>query len=193
MRWYSDPDGWDGSVPAAFVRPVRGSGPRRALLRRLAARAVSRPLRSVRVEHHEGAPPRLAGNSGLHLSSSARADWAALALASGPIGIDVERVERDGDIPWRVLHADEAAALRELRSGVVRDCAFARIWTVKEAYLKARGTGLARGPESFAVTLLDGATARVDDPLAEIRVSADTTWPVPGSVVASVVLLDPGS
>ena len=47
-----------------------------------------------------------------------------------------------------------------------RPAAFRRLWTRKEAFLKAWGTGLAGGLASFAVSMQPGAVAllRNDDP-----------------------------
>jgi 4'-phosphopantetheinyl transferase len=80
------------------------------------------------------------------------------------IGVDLENVREVEEmecIADRYFAAPEAAALRalprELRVG-----AFFRIWTRKEAVVKAIGDGLGRPLDHFAVT------AQVDSPL-EIR------------------------
>jgi 4'-phosphopantetheinyl transferase len=67
------------------------------------------------------------------------------------VGIDVERVEgaaAAGPLPEWAFSADEAAALRTLPAREQAE-AFARGWTRKEAYAKARGDGLALpGPDA---------------------------------------------
>ena len=81
------------------------------------------------------------------------------------MGVDVERVRprpRALDLARSRLHPREAEALSAVPAGPDRDVAFARLWTAKEAVLKARGTGLAGGLDGFAV--LDGAVEAGDGP-----------------------------
>lgn len=142
---------WAGRLPAVLVGEVGGSEARHALLREMAARALGRPADEVEIRHERGRPPRLIRpRSGLRLSSASRGTLAALAVAERAVGVDVEAVGAAEAIPWNVLAPAEADALR--RSPVPeRD--FARLWAVKEAYLKALGLGLSREPSSFAVRL----------------------------------------
>ncbi len=71
------------------------------------------------------------------------------------LGLDVERCRRvrDGlDIASRFFAPAELALLR--RSEIARrDETFVRIWTLKEAYIKAVGLGLACPLDSFAFRL----------------------------------------
>jgi 4'-phosphopantetheinyl transferase len=74
------------------------------------------------------------------------------------IGIDVEDVERgrvDDDLPGRFFSSAEAAALAALPAGE-RHSRFFDYWTLKEAYIKARGMGLSLP--------LDGFTFYLDPP-----------------------------
>lgn len=69
----------------------------------------------------------------------------ALAIARGrTIGVDIEHVERRTyslDVASRYFAASEYADLRR-RPEQAREAAFFEYWTLKEAYLKARGYGL---------------------------------------------------
>jgi len=91
--------------------------------------------------------PAVAGPAGrgLHFSLSRSAGLALLALASQPVGVDVERVpERSlAEDAARALHLAELRELARL-SVEARPGGFARCWTRKEAYLKATGAGLSR-------------------------------------------------
>jgi 4'-phosphopantetheinyl transferase len=99
----------------------------------------------------------------------------ALALERD-VGVDVEHVERRVEIRLlapTVFSADERSAL-ELLDGEARRKRFFQLWTLKEAYIKARGMGLALplreitfhldGRERPELTLgpaiVDGAAAR---------------------------------
>ena len=78
--------------------------------------------------------------------------------AATDVGVDVEPVEGPGDpldLAQTAFSAEEAAALRALPPELWRE-RFVAIWTLKEAYVKARGLGLALPTQRFSVSL-DGA------------------------------------
>jgi len=54
--------------------------------------------------------------------------------------------------PWSLLHPNERNILETL-TGEARADAFPRLWTAKEAYLKALGLGFARDPTKIAIGL----------------------------------------
>ncbi len=70
---------------------------------------------------------------------------ALIAVTQGrEVGVDVERVKEDfafGEVAQRFFSAREVAALNALPSELQRKT-FYRCWTSKEAFLKAKGTGL---------------------------------------------------
>lgn len=80
----------------------------------------------------------------LHISSAyARQKW-ILAVSTGYwIGIDIENIQEAPDllgIAERFFHLEEWQYLQTLSPGV-RVQGFFRLWTLKEAFLKALGTG----------------------------------------------------
>ncbi|MDB5512348.1 MAG: 4-phosphopantetheinyl transferase superfamily protein [Enterovirga sp.] len=155
---------WDESLPIALVAPSATISDRRSLLLGLAGKVLHRSLGAADIVHRTGEPPRLrgAGRDHLHLSSASRGGLAAVAVAATPIGIDIEAVSGGLDLPWNVLHPAEQSALRGI-PGAQRDRAFARLWSCKEAYLKALGTGSSREPASFSVEMMDAASPRLTD------------------------------
>lgn len=79
----------------------------------------------------------------------------------GDLGVDVEErsLHRDfAGLACRVYGPQERQRLAHV-SGNARIHLFYRLWTMKEALLKATGTGLSLGPSRFEVpeTMLDGA------------------------------------
>ena len=72
-------------------------------------------------------------------------------MAEAPIGIDIEPL-RAIEPPWSLLHPNERNALETL-TGEARADAFLRLWTAKEAYLKALSLGFARDPMRIAIGL----------------------------------------
>ena len=84
------------------------------------------------------------------------ADYALLALGlDHRLGVDIESVERRVDyraLANRFFSAAEQAAFKKLPAGVAC-AAFYRVWSRKEACLKATGQGLAGGLAGFSVPL----------------------------------------
>jgi 4'-phosphopantetheinyl transferase len=81
-----------------------------------------------------------------------------LAVSAAPVGVDVERRDRDIEVGVaRIAFADDEHA--ELEDA--GPAAFLACWTRKEAVLKALGHGLAVDPKSVSVTFLDGVEPRI--------------------------------
>ena len=84
------------------------------------------------------------------------ADYALLALGLGHrLGVDIESVARQVDhraLANRFFSAQEQAALKKLPEEAAC-AAFYRVWSRKEACLKATGQGLAGGLSGFSVPL----------------------------------------
>ena len=89
------------------------------------------------------------------ISSSSRENIALFALSREKVGVDVE-IATNAPPAWNVLHEKEKAALAALPLGRQGE-AFLRIWTAKEAYLKALGLGLRREPADIGVDPLGRA------------------------------------
>lgn len=93
-------------------------------------------------------------------------DVALCAVARGrDIGVDVERVRADVDVDLiaeRLFSQQEIAALRSLPPER-KLTAFFTCWVRKEAYLKARGDGLAMDLDSFSVSFSPGEPAALLD------------------------------
>ena len=133
--------------------PARGAFlRRRASTRRVVAARLGVAPESVEIGHApSGAPRVLAPASSLKISVSGRADFCAVAMAEAPVGVDIEP-SRAIEPPWSLLHPNERKALETLTSEARAD-AFLRLWTAKEAYLKALGLGFARDPTKIAIGL----------------------------------------
>ena len=69
-------------------------------------------------------------------------DFLALAVSDREVGIDIEKIrEAKENLVHRVCSENE---IKEIYSSERPDKAFTEIWTKKEAYLKALGTGIDR-------------------------------------------------
>lgn len=95
-------------------------------------------------------------STGVRFSVSHSGGVVLLAFANQcDVGVDVERIRDDVEataIAERYFAEAEAAELRGM-AAADRVRAFFRIWTRKEAYLKARGTGISGGLGRFRVSV----------------------------------------
>ena len=124
----------------------------------LAERLGTTPAAVPLVASERGALAVLAAANPAHLrfNLSHTEGLVAIALAAGcPVGVDVEDCERPGRtvaLAERYFAPTEVAALRARPPAAQRD-RFFQLWTLKEAYIKARGQGLAIPLARFAFDL----------------------------------------
>ncbi len=127
----------------------------RGALRQILSRAANLPSGSIRYRHGPCGKPRLR-NGELHFSLSRSGDLAVAAVSDeSELGIDLERITArpNGDESAAlVLSPEEAAAFYILPPGE-KAAVFFQLWTCKEAYLKAIGTGLQFPPEAVSIEL----------------------------------------
>jgi len=129
-----------------------------ALLRTMLSRHVSIAPAEWRFGKAEGGKPVLdpaQAPAGLHFSLTHTRGLAACAVGrSHALGIDAEvwREPAPIELAERYFAAVEARLLANLAPDE-RSSAFYRLWTLKEAYLKATGQGLATALDSFAFGL----------------------------------------
>jgi 4'-phosphopantetheinyl transferase len=105
----------------------------------------------------EHGKPEISAPAGtaLRFNISHAAGLCACAVAIGhDVGVDVESIHRRArkeEIAKRFFTEEEAAALEEQPE------LFFDYWTLKEAYIKAHGRGLAMGLESFCFDISEGS------------------------------------
>jgi len=164
---------------------------RRALTRGVVAARLGIDPQSVTIGHApSGAPVVLTPRGAPHVSISGRDDFCAVALAPCAVGVDIEPINDAAEPAWNVLGDGERLALGALVGGA-RAEAFLRLWTGKEAYLKALGEGLAREPREIEISLLNNAAFLVRDRGAPVSCVAEQRRIALGGreFIASVVVL----
>lgn len=132
------------SVPKAQQRELAVGG---LLAQLLAEWGV--PRTAVVATQAQG-KPYLPAYPQVHFNVSHSHDVVMAMVAQVPCGCDVERVGRyDPAVAQRALTPAEFAQVEALPTEL-RAAEFVRLWTLKEAFLKALGVGLQRDPASFA-------------------------------------------
>ncbi len=148
----------------------------RALLRSTLGELLGRDPQSLQFTRNADDKPLLVDGERWQFNLSHCDEWAALALSrDGEVGVDIESSARRNDIDGiaeRFFQPEEAAWLQSLPA-VQRREKFFQLWTVKEATVKALGTGIAGALIETGVRLdgeriaiaLTGAIARPRAPL----------------------------
>ncbi len=95
--------------------------------------------------------PLLLGHDALHFNISHSGDWVVAAFSEKPVGVDVEKIRKmNFGVAQRFFSPEEVAALLALPEKKQIEYFF-ELWTLKESYLKALGTGLTRPLNSFSI------------------------------------------
>ena len=182
---------WLTDDEAARLQAMTSTTRRRSFLaghwraRELSADWLQVDPRRIALHRHDDGRPRMivdGAPSALSLSLSHSGDWLAIALATVPVGIDVElpRRQRDLDALARFTFSrDEVERLSDVPESE-RAQAFHVLWTLKEARGKRLGEGLLPGRARLVTASPSGAH------------EADAmSWPLADGALA--LAIDPGS
>lgn len=189
-RRLSPPSGASLLSPEEHSRAARFHFPRdrncyiacRSLLRELLAGYMNLAPAAVVFTCNSHGKPAV---SGIYFNLAHCEDLAVFAISrTRQVGVDVERIRPMPDafrVAERFFCRGEIEALRA-QPEHIRESAFFRCWTRKEAYIKARGLGLSIPLSSFEVN--------VDDPAAFVAGvegwSIESFEPEPGYIAAVV-------
>ncbi len=135
----------------------------RVALRSLLARHLGVPPRDVVLIVEQSG--RLAcPNSGLYLSLAHSGDQAIAIAAPRNVGVDLEVIrEKPEELLNYILADGERQHIQELPLDFTQSLFLC--WTLKEAVLKANGTGLRRSPKKVELAIdLDAGSALATDP-----------------------------
>lgn len=132
----------------------------RGMLRQLLGMYLDAKPQDLRFAYSEGGKPRLSGewgDSGLKFNLSHTKGAVLIGVSrDGEIGVDIEAIREDvevNDISKRFFSAAEQKELNAFPDCEKRRDAFFHCWTRKEAFLKAKGHGLAHPLDMFDVSL----------------------------------------
>ncbi len=115
----------------------------------------------IEISNGDFGKPRLVSPRGLYYNVSHSGGKVVCALANGEVGCDIQAVAPVNlSVAKRYFSPEEYDFLCACED---KQEYFYRLWTVKESYLKALGTGLCRPLNSFTVRFTDGGT-EIDDP-----------------------------
>jgi 4'-phosphopantetheinyl transferase len=126
----------------------------RGMLRLLLGQYLNAPPTSLRFCYGRHGKPALKAHRQLHFNLAHSGERAVYALSAvRPVGIDIEYIARNIEferVARRFFTATEFAALIKTPAARRRR-AFYRLWTAKEAVIKATGKGLAQALDGFEI------------------------------------------
>jgi phosphopantetheinyl transferase len=95
------------------------------------------------IERESKGKPYFLHNNNLHFSISDTKDYVAIVLSNRRVGIDIEYLRKGKRaVAERFFHPLENTYLTNQATSL-QDFAFSQLWTIKEAYVKMTGTGIA--------------------------------------------------
>ena len=161
----------------------------RAALRQILGARLACPPKQVALQQTDAGRPFVA-DAGFDFNVSHSGDLALIALLDGHgrVGVDIERLVplRDMDkLAETVFTAREREILRRERGTRLK--AFYRLWTCKESYLKAIGTGLMVEPSRVDIDLENSRRPSLRQAPDARPCRIETFCPVPDFIAALTV------
>jgi len=138
----------------------------RALARTVLSRYRAVAPKDLRFTANRYGKPALAPDCGLRFNLSNSAGLAVCLVADAPseVGVDVEahaRAENIAEVARRVFSHRERAQLEALHGAAKLERCLS-LWTLKEAYIKARGMGMALPLEGISFLFDDAGRVRLE-------------------------------
>jgi phosphopantetheinyl transferase len=191
--WYLDFDALPAPDPITGPVPARQQRLRqRFYLRLLLAAHLGRPAHAVRLDKTANGKPYIRmddpglpdARPPLYFSLSHAGSALLVALCrDAPVGVDMERPGRQVADPLRLakryFHPAEHHWLEQLPATQLA-AAWLRMWTCKEAVVKATGGGIVSGLHRFAITLQQRSaeiTAAINEPADDVLHSLRISLP----------------
>lgn len=107
----------------------------------------------VKLEYGTDGKPALENYKDFHFNISHSGNWVVCAVAPAPIGVDIEKVQRDmSDVARHYFSIKERAYMASLPQSLQLQ-AFYDFWVLKESYMKATGQGFKISLEDLHVEL----------------------------------------
>lgn len=136
-----------------FERHRREHVAAHALKRLLLARATGLAPTKLRFTAGEFGKPRISGLEGPHFNISHCEGMVACAVSNDhPVGVDVEPGDRRAPLELAgSLFAEDEQAWLARQPKTEKGVGFFSLWTLKEAFIKALGTGLQQNTKAFSL------------------------------------------
>lgn len=110
-------------------------------------------VKELNLSYNQYGKPYIEDMKNTHFNISHSGEWVVLAVDNVPIGIDIQEITNiDLKIAKRFFSSEESEYIYSLDEKSRVD-AFFKLWSLKEAYVKADGRGLSLPLNSFTVDI----------------------------------------
>ncbi len=133
--------------PAGIQRKVLGS----LMLRAILFRDFNLESKDIKIGYTDKEKPFLQSYPNIHFNISHSGRWVVIAFSSKKVGVDIEKVRKINFGIAKRFYSDEEQKQLFLQTDKKQLDYFFDLWTLKESYLKALGTGLTKSLSSFTM------------------------------------------
>jgi len=126
-------------------------------------------INDMEMAYNEHDKPYLIRNPDIHFNISHCKNGIAVVVDNAPVGIDIESFHRDNEALIRRTMND--AEIEAIQASSCPTAAFTQFWTMKEAVLKLRGTGIIND----LYDILDGCGYRLE---SHVNLEKQYAWTV---------------
>lgn len=121
--------------------------------------------KNIKYSYNKNGRPYIEGYSDIYFNISHSKGKVITAVSDCNVGCDIEKIgNADMKTAKRFFHRNEYEYLLSIDDEKVQTDSFYCIWTLKECYIKAKGTGLTTPLNSFEIKISDdGITVYADD------------------------------
>lgn len=167
----------------------------KGVLRLLSGHYLNKEAKAICFAYGEYSKPKFKHKTNLNFNVSHSGDSAILGFVyDHTIGVDIEKIKNNFDtfkIAANFFSKKEIAALREIPKPQ-QHMAFYRCWTRKEAFVKAKGSGLSFPLDSFSVSLDTDLEAELLETHWDKKEKSDWSYHsfIPDSNYIAAVIID---
>lgn len=114
----------------------------RALLKFVLSMYIEMDVKQIKFDYNTNKKPYLSLHPELFFNISHSNDFGLIAVSNRPIGIDIEYMEDNNDLIHSLNHIYNEKEIVFIENAFNKKQAFYSLWTRKEAFVKAIGTGI---------------------------------------------------
>lgn len=145
------------------------------------AKILGCDMEEVIFEYDENSKPKLKGSGNLFFNISHSCEYTAVAISDKPIGVDIEKIR-----PVRQTVINKVCSRTELgylKGSTNEQRDFIKLWTLKESFLKAVGTGIIDNMKNYSFTVEENKAY-----MANKKINAQIICDVDGYIISVVEL-----
>lgn len=140
-------------------------------------------INDITFEYDENSKPKLKGQKNLYFSISHSFEYVAVAVSDKPVGVDIEKIRPVSQtIINRVCSKAERTYLKESTD---EQSNFIKLWTLKESYLKAIGTGIIDNMKNCSFTVQENKAY-----MSNKKINAEIICDVDGYIISAIELTE---